>query len=667
MPVIELADSNDSALSPAVYSSMILATISNLSKHFGPEPVLDGLSFDLRPGERVGLVGPNGAGKTTLMRIVAGQETADAGTVELHSSARLGYLEQRPNFAAGRTLWDEAESALAHLIELAAEAEEAAHRLAASPADDPEHDRLAARYDRLQHEVAQHGAYELRHRIERVLDGLGFSRQAHDQPVESLSGGQQNRLLLAKLLLGGADLLLLDEPSNHLDIDATQWLENFLIESRQAMLIVSHDRYLLDKVTNRTLELVNGTVDSYPGNFTQYWRLKAERLEVQQRTFDKQQEFIAKTEDFIRRNKYGQKSAQAKDREKKLARVEAVERPRTIAAPAFRFPAAARSGDIVLRVEHLAKSYDRPLFADLNWDVLRGQRWGVLGPNGSGKTTLLRCLVGQVRPDEGKVITGTGVQLGYYDQMLAGLDPQSQVVDAVRPPRKEFTEPQRRDLLAKFGLTGDAVFQTVSSLSGGERSRAALARLAAEEANVLVLDEPTNHLDLWARDSLERALLEFDGTVLFVSHDRYFLNRVADHLLVLEPPQVQVIDGNYETFLALQESRGATPSAPAASPAPRMAEVVKAVGATETSSSAAATDSKPARRKRRFPYRKAADIESEIHQREASIALLEESLATPEVYRSAQRMREVPAEIASAKAELTRLYEHWEEATELNG
>ncbi|MGD9648570.1 MAG: ABC-F family ATP-binding cassette domain-containing protein [Pirellulales bacterium] len=645
---------------------MILVTVSELRKHFGPEPVLDGVSFDLRPGERVGLVGPNGAGKTTLVRIVAGLEPADAGSVELHPSARLGYLEQRPNFAAGHTLWDEAQSALAHLIDLAAEAEEAAHRLAASPPDDPEHDRLAARYDRLQHEVAQHGAYELRHRIERVLDGLGFARQAHQQPVESLSGGQQNRLLLAKLLLGGADLLLLDEPSNHLDIEATQWLENFLVESRQAMLIVSHDRYLLDKVTNRTLELVNGTVDSYPGNFSQYWRLKAERLEVERRTFERQQEFIAKTEDFIRRNKYGQKSAQAKDREKKLARVEAVARPRTIAAPAFGFPAAARSGDIVLRLEHLAKAFDRPLFADLNWDVLRGQRWGVLGPNGSGKTTLLRCLVGQVRPDTGEIIVGTGVQLGYYDQMLAGLDPQSQVVDAIRPPRKEFSEPQRRDLLARFGLTGDAVFQPVSSLSGGERGRAALARLAAEDANVLVLDEPTNHLDLWARDALERALLDFDGTVLFVSHDRYFLNRVADHLLVLEPPRVRVIDGNYETFLALQESWKSATAAPATSRGGQTD--------TETKADRPATDAggnsnqvKPERRKRRFPYRKAAEIEAEIHRRETAIAELEASLATPEVYRSAQRMREVPAQITAEKESLSQLYEHWEAATELNG
>ncbi len=499
-----------------------------------------------------------------------------------------------------------------------------------------------------------------------MLDGLGFSRPAHDQLVESLSGGQQNRLLLAKLLLGGADLLLLDEPSNHLDIEATEWLENFLVESRQAMLVVSHDRYLLDKVTNRTLELVNGTVESYPGNFSQYWRLKAERLEVERRTFERQQEFIAKTEDFIRRNKYGQKSAQAKDREKKLARVEAVTRPRTIAAPAFRFPAAARSGDIVLRVEHLAKAYEQPLIVDLNWDVLRGQRWGVLGPNGSGKTTLLRCLVGQVRPDAGTVIVGTGVQLGYYDQMLAGLDPKSQVVDAVRPPRKEFTEPERRDLLAKFGLTGDAVFQAVSSLSGGERSRAALARLAAEEANVLVLDEPTNHLDLWARDALERALMDFDGTVLFVSHDRYFLNRVADHLLVLEPPQVRVIDGNYETYLALQESWREAADRPAAVTSARAVEA-KAEPPAISLSPATATDGKPARRKRRFPYRKAADIETEIHQREASIAGFETSLATPEVYRNAQRMREVPAAIAAEKEALAQLYEHWEEANELNG
>src|SRR5262245_23335530 len=278
---------------------MILLSVQNLVKHYGPEPVLDGVTFDIRPGERVSLVGPNGAGKTTLMRIIAGGEEADSGRVELHSSATLGYLEQHPEFEPGRTVWEEAQAALANVAELTRHSEELAQAIAIE-SDEAERKRLEHRFEHIQHQVQHHDAYNLDYRIERVLEGLGFAKASFQQEMGTLSGGQQNRLLLAKLLLAEPDLMLLDEPSNHLDIDATQWLENFLIESEQAILVVSHDRYFLDRVTNRTLELYQGTVESYPGNFTQYKRLKAERLEVQRRTYEKQTEEIAKMEDFIR-------------------------------------------------------------------------------------------------------------------------------------------------------------------------------------------------------------------------------------------------------------------------------------------------------------------------------------------------------------------------------
>lgn len=629
---------------------MILLSASDVTKHYGPQPVLDGVAFEVRPGEKIGLVGPNGAGKTTLLRILTGQEQADGGNVELHPSARVRYLEQQPDFLSGRTLWDEAASALAELHALARELEEAAHALSAAT-DEAEHKRLGVRYDRLQHECQRHDVYNLDRHVDRVLDGLGFPRASYQQPVEQLSGGQQNRLLLGKLLLAEPDLMLLDEPSNHLDIEATEWLENFLSEIDAAILVVSHDRYFLDKVTNRTLELFHGTVDAYQGNFSAYWRQKGERLEVQRRTYERQQDEIAKMEDFVRRNAYGQKHAQAKDREKKLARIERVDVPREIAAPAMVFPPAQRAGDLVLRAEHLSKAYDRPLFADLSFDVLRGQRWGILGPNGSGKTTLLRTIVGQQPLDDGRVSLGANVRVGYYDQMLHFDDPQSLVVDAIRPPHKEFNEPQRRDLLARFGIRGDMVFQQVGSLSGGERSRAALAQLSALDANFLMLDEPTNHLDLWARDALERALLEFDGTLLFVSHDRYFLNRVADHLLVVEPGRFRVIEGNYEMYLHLVREGLAGAAEPEE---PRKAE-------TKPKS-----PNKPAKPKRRFPYRKVEDLEKEIFQRESRIEELHASLTQPDVLRNGQRVREIQAEVAEHQESLKTLYEHWEEATELN-
>jgi len=426
-------------------------------------------------------------------------------------------------------------------------------------------------------------------------------------------------------------------------------------------LVVSHDRYFLDRVTNRTLELHQGTVESYPGNFTQYKRLKAERLEVQRRTYEKQQEEIAKMEDFIRRYHFGDRHQQAEDRRKKLERIERVAPPREIAAPPMSFPPASRTGDIVLRVEKLAKSFPgKPLFEKLSFDVLRGEKWGILGPNGSGKTTLLRCLLAELEPDSGRIIFGTGVKVGYFDQMLTGLDEDVQVLDAVRPSHKEFVEQQRRDLLARFGVTGNMVFQRVGSLSGGERNRTALARLSASDANVLILDEPTNHLDLWARGSLEKALRDFDGSVIFVSHDRYFLNQVATKLLIVEPSRFRVIDGNYDTYqhfvkqgLAREARAGVANSlATGSKPAPGNIAVPP----------------KPAkeRRKRKYPYRKAAEIEREIAQRESRIERLHDLFASEEVLRDGDKVKQLKTELDEHQAALPQLYEHWEEATEMN-
>jgi ATP-binding cassette, subfamily F, member 3 len=638
--------------------SAVLLTIADIVKHFGPEPVLDGVSFDLREGERASLVGPNGAGKTTLLKILTGQEEADSGRIDLATGSSLAFLEQHPEFEPGVTVWEEARSALDHLLAIAREAEELAHQLAAA-SDDAERMRLGKRFDLLHHELETRDVYDIDRRIEQVLTGLGFAADAWHRPVAQLSGGQQNRLLLARLLLEDPDIMLLDEPSNHLDIDATEWLENFLVNSRRAVLVVSHDRYFLDRVTNRTLELYHGTVDSYPGNFSKYKVLKAERLEVQRRTYEKQRIEIAKTEDFIRRNFAGQKSAQAEDRRKKLERIERIDLPREIVAPVMSFPAASRTGDIVLRVEHLSKGFDRPLFRDLSFDVLRGEKWGVLGPNGTGKTTLLRCIVGQLAADAGKVTLGAGVKIGYFDQMLSQFPPETEVVDAVRPDHKEFVAQQRRDLLARFGVTGDMVFQKVGSLSGGERNRVALAWLSALDANFLILDEPTNHLDLWARDALEQALRSFDGTLLFVSHDRYFLNQVADKLLVVEPNRFRVIEGNYDTYVHLlreglaAEARGLSLGAAAASAKP-----------PDTRPSSAARSE---RRKRKYPYRKAAEIEQEIHRREERVVELHDLLGSPEVARDGVKVRSLAAELDKLQAMLPQLYEHWEEALELNG
>jgi ATP-binding cassette subfamily F protein 3 len=658
---------------------MILLEVESVRKHFGPEPILDGVSFDIRPGERIGLVGPNGCGKTTLLRVLAGLEEPDGGKCRVHPSVHLGFLEQQAKFEPGRTLYNEARTALAGLIALQEEALAVSEELAQN-ADPDEHKRLAARYDHLQHELASNDAYNLDHKIQRVLDGLGFARSSFDQPAASLSGGEQNRLLLAKLLLAEPNLMILDEPSNHLDLAATEWLEDFLIEASAALIVVSHDRYFLDKVTNRTLELFHGTVEAYTGNFSAYWMQKAERLLVRRRTYEKQKEEIEKTKDFIRRNAYGQKHAQAEDRRKKLERLEAelVAPPREITAPAMAFAQAPRGGDIVVRTEHVAKSFNRPLFGDLSIDIVRSQRWALLGPNGCGKTTLVRCLLGLEPPDSGSITLGQGLAVGYFDQQLAALDDDAAVVDTVRPERKQLLTQQRRDLLARFGLTGDTALQKVSSLSGGERCRAALARLAADDANFLVLDEPTNHLDIWARDALERALKNFDGTILFVSHDRYFLNKVADHLLVFEPDRIRVVEGNYDEYqLQLGRKSEEPPGHPNGKDKSRSGKAAKKSEKTAKNSDknekrlkkgkkkSEKAAEKPAK-KRRFPYRKVSDLEDEIFIRETLVQEYQKELALPETQRNGDRVRSITAKIAEEQEELKTLYEHWNESTELN-
>ncbi|MBR3219195.1 MAG: ATP-binding cassette domain-containing protein, partial [Thermoguttaceae bacterium] len=623
----------------------------------------------------------------------------------------------------------EARSALEHLYAIGKEAEQIAEHLA-NEQDPAEHERLARRFDRIHEELARKDAYNLDYRIDRILHGVGFTDEEFDRPASSFSGGELNRLGLAKLLLAEPEIMLLDEPSNHLDLAATEWLEQFLAASSAAVVLVSHDRYFLDRVTNRTLELYFGTVDEYPGNFSKYTTLKDERLLVQTRTYERYVEEVEKAKDFIRRHHYGMKAGQAEDRRKKLARLEEepVDPPRKISTPEFHFPPASRTGDIVFRVDGLSKGFDHPLFRDLTLTIERGQRWAILGPNGCGKTTLLKCLLKEIEPDSGEVYHGQGIKVGYFDQHLHLLDDALPVVEAIRPEKKIFEDLARRKLLGSFGLTQDQQLQTVASLSGGQRCRAALAKLSANDPNVMILDEPTNHLDLWARAALERAIRSFDGTVLFISHDRYFVDRTADHLLIIQPnARFQVIEGNYSTFRdrvakglmadpflagALDESRK-NPANSAAGPVPQRKEPPKTEPARKNQpkkspakkkgsskpSGPGAAPSRPtpppvppkrdysrseaqhqwekelnagkkaadgAKRKRKFPYRKVSDIEEEIFIRETRVMELNEELLKPEVVRDGEKMKRINQELTEEQEKIKLLYEHWEEASELN-
>ncbi|HVV99486.1 MAG TPA: ABC-F family ATP-binding cassette domain-containing protein [Planctomycetaceae bacterium] len=633
---------------------MILLTAHELTRQFDAEPVFENVSFDIRPGEKVGLVGPNGVGKSTLMRILAGLDEPDSGRVDRHPATQLEMLQQQTEFAPERTLIEEARSGLGSLYGLQQELLELTDEMARE-SDEPALQKLHRRYDAIQHELERHDAYNIDHRVDEVLLGLGFSPEQYDQPMCTLSGGQQNRALLARLLLAGPNLLLLDEPTNHLDIATTEWLEQYLARSPEAMIVVSHDRYFLDRVTNRILELSRRSITDYSGNFSAYWNQRAERMVVQQRAFEKQQAEIADMEDFIRRNQYGQKHAQATDREKKLARLERIERPTDFSTVPMGFGKASRTGDHVIEALDVSKGFGFPLFQHVTLRIRRGERVGIFGPNGSGKTTLLRTLLGECEPDSGEVRFGTGVQIGYFDQQLNSVDPQSDLIEAIRPPKRpEITPAQLRDVLARFGLKGEIVFQQVDSLSGGERSKVALARLAILNINFLVLDEPTNHLDFWACEALENSLREFDGTVLFVSHDRFFIDRVATQVIAFEPERVRDYEGNYSAYQSMLELR-------------RQEQAEQAARSTK-----AEADRKPARRgddkpkrKRRFPYRKVEDIEADIAEKEALVEKLQADLVSPEVLRDGQLARQTMTDYEATKAALAQLYEHWEEAMEL--
>lgn len=648
---------------------MVLLSVRGVSKTFGDKAVLRDVDLELRSGDHIALVGPNGAGKTTLLKILTGELDSDGGHVDLPTAGSIGYLQQHPEFDVADTVWSLAVAAVGDLAKLSERAERIAGQLAEEH-DDVQHAILLEQFDRLQAKMQQQDAYNWEHRVERVLQGLGFSEEWFAKPARQLSGGQQNRLMLVCLLLEQPDLMILDEPNNHLDIESTEWLEATLSDWPGAFLLVSHDRFFLDRTSDGVLELVGGKLDRFRGNYSAYVRQKAERVEVQRRTYEKNQAEIAKLEDFVRKHHHGQKSTQAEDRRKKLERIELVEPPREIPTPRFHFPKASRTGDIVLRAEGLSKGYDRPLFEDLSVQIERGERWAILGSNGTGKSTLLKCLLGEVSPDAGRVQLGHNLKMGYFDQLLARLPPDVQPAEAIRVEHRDLDDKARRDILGAFGLSGDIVLKPMKMLSGGERNRVMLAWLSAQEANVLVLDEPTNHLDLWSRHALEEAIKSFDGTVILVTHDRYLVNAVADHLLVIRDGKTSQIQGNYDSYLSWQKQGLAVHDRAQAGQFPGGSSKGKLSGSSKNSSVGRASNvgrgSKPAKRKRKFPYRKVVDLEREISELESAIEGLHAQMLEPAVLRDGRRMKELHGQLAENEQRLLQLYEHYEEACELN-
>ena len=532
-----------------------ILSVQKLGKRFGSEQIFSGISFQVAEREHVALVGVNGAGKSTVLRIVAGIEEQSEGIVVKSDGARVTYLPQEARFDSNRTVLEEAQEAFAPVMAAADRMRELEHLM--GEVDGESFEALIEEYAHIQQRFETHGGFEMEHRTEAVLSGLGFDEDQFEQPVKQLSGGQKTRVALAKALLADPDLLLLDEPTNHLDLTMLDWLEDFLRGWGGACLIVSHDRYFLDRVTTRTLDLSFGRVEDYPAPYAGYLKLREERRSRHWKEFEEQQEYIEKTEEFIRRFRAGQRSREARGRQTRLDRLERVERPREHQELNINITPVTRSGENVLRTSQLTLGYANKLRGNLDeQDVLvktpelsveRGDRVALIGQNGGGKTTLLRTLMGEIPVLKGHFEFGTNAQIGYYAQSHEQLPPTGTPLSVVLGAQP-MGEESARTFLGRFLFSDDDVFKPIGALSGGERSRLALGLLLLKRANFLILDEPTNHLDVSARESLEEMLSGFPGTLLFVSHDRYFIDKLATRLWIVEDGTVTSFLGNYSDY-----------------------------------------------------------------------------------------------------------------------
>ena len=641
--------------------------------------MLRGTTLQINPGEHVGLVGRNGAGKSTIFRLVRGEESADKGEVVKARGVRLGLLDQHVHFEPGSTVHESALAAFGHLQQIEHEMHELEHRMA--DAGD-ELEKILERYSDLQHQFEHEGGFEYAAKAEAILQGLGFERETWSMETSKLSGGQQNRLGLAKLLLAAPDVLLLDEPTNHLDVHAVEWLEEFLQTYEAGYVIVSHDRYFLDRACRRIIELENGKAASYTGNYSAYLVEREERREAQQRAYDNQQQLIAKTEEFIRRNLAGQKTKQAKSRRTMLQKLERLDSVRPDQSSGdFRLQAIERTGNHVLTINELVVGYpNNELAGVISFILRRGECLGIIGPNGSGKTTFLKTILNKLPALRGDVRWGTKVQVGYYAQQLDDLDDRNEIImELRRVAPASATAGELRSFLAKFLFTGDDVYKHVRDLSGGEKGRLALAKLIYSRVNVLVLDEPTNHLDIPSREALEEALSAYEGTIITISHDRYFLDRVATQILSLDGlGHAEHYDGDYTEYHDWKLGGGKTQSQKHldhdnlvtldSSPAPvdetSQTEVKREQSKKKPEPS---TSNKPVVKvvkKKKADTRTPEMIENEIASAEQSLATISEKMGTSEVAKDADRLKTLNAEYKQAEVRLRELYDEWDRVSQ---
>jgi ATP-binding cassette subfamily F protein 3 len=627
-----------------------ILTVTDLAKTYVTEEIFKGVSFQIAEREHVALVGVNGAGKSTILRIIAGIEHSNAGSIIRSQGLRVTYLPQEARFSSDRTVREETRLAFEPVLLAGERMREIEHLMSA--ADDRHLEELLEEYDHLQHRFESAGGYDIEHRIDGVLTGLGFTEEQFAEPVSQLSGGQKTRVALAKALLADPDLLLLDEPTNHLDLEMLEWLETFLRSWGGSCLIVSHDRYFLDRVTTRTLDLAFGRLEDYNAPYTRYLVLREERMARRLKEYEEQRAFIARTEEFIRKYKAGQRSREARGRQTRLERLERIDRPQERQELNIKLGSAFRSGRTVLSITPLQAGYDsEPLVRTPELAIERGDRVGLVGPNGSGKTTLLKTLTGQISALKGRYELGTNVKVGYYaqahEQLPADGTPLSVILRA-----QSWGEEAARTYLGRFLFSDDDVFKPVDALSGGERSRMALALLLLQNANFLILDEPTNHLDISARETLEEMLSEFEGTILFVSHDRYFIDRIATRIWEIADGSVMQYLGNYTDYQRQLGHRQEAPTKEKEKPA----ELPAAAPAPVTAPSPNRTAKSDAKAQKAL-----TQVERDISRLEGKLNEISDALTVASIDADVDAVARLGAEYDRLQAELEESYARWEE------
>ncbi|MFQ3545511.1 ABC-F type ribosomal protection protein [Halobacillus rhizosphaerae] len=640
---------------------MILMQLNQLTKRFGAELILSNIKLEVQMNDRIAIVGRNGAGKSTLLKMMAGEMSHDSGDIFKPKETTVGYLAQNTGLQSDQTIYKEMEMVFTHLKQLEAELRTMEAQMADPDLlDNPQqYEQLLAEYDRKQDYFKTAGGYQYEAEIKSVLNGLNFTKKDWDTAITSLSGGQKTRLALGKLLLTSPDVLILDEPTNHLDIDTLAWLEGYLQSYQGAVVIVSHDRYFLDKIVNTVYEIAYQASKKYPGNYSDYLKKKEADFELEMKRFEKQQSEVKRMEDFIQKNIVrATTSKRAQSRRKQLEKMDKLEKPKEDGQSAkFSFQINRKSGNDVLKLRDLSFRYqaDKPLlFQDLNVDLNRGDSVALVGPNGVGKTTLLKTILGTLTQANGDVKLGTNVQIGYYDQEQTNLNPKKTVLQELWDDYPLTNEKDIRTVLGNFLFSGEDVLKPVSALSGGEKARLSLAKLMMQKANFLVLDEPTNHLDLDSKEVLEAALVDYPGTLLFVSHDRYFINKIATQVVEMQPDATRMFLGDYDYYVEkkreeyeleqLEEQERQQAAGPEEEP--------KAKNSFE--------QDKAAKREERRKNRRIEEIEEEIEQIEAQLEENETLLCDPKVFQDHERSMEITESNEALNTQLEALMEEWE-------